>query len=157
MTFGAMVEKFLAKKKSEGKRSIQDDEERSVPLLAFFGKATPLAAIRTRRVAEYRMARRATPSRLGRPLAPATVNREVALLRSILRMALAWDELQRVPVFEMTKEQGKQRYLALDEITRLLAACAESPAAGGRHRRPAYRPAQGRAPTPDLGARGLRP
>src|SRR5438034_5192796 len=85
MTFGAMVEKFLAKKKSEGKRSIQDDEERSVPLLAFFGKATPLAAIRTRRVAEYRMARRATPSRLGRPLAPATVNREVALLRSILR------------------------------------------------------------------------
>ena len=26
----------------------------------------------------------------------------------------------------MTKEQGKQRYLALDEITRLLAACAES-------------------------------
>ena len=111
---------------SEGKRSIQDDEERSVPLLAFFGKATPLAAIRTRRVAEYRMARRATTSRLGRPLAPATVNREVALLRSILRMALAWDELERVPVFEMTKEQGKQRYLALDEITRLLAACAES-------------------------------
>ena len=126
MTFGAMVEKFLAKKKSEGKRSIQDDEERSVPLLAFFGKATPLAAIRTHRVAEYRMARRATTSRLGRPLAPATVNREVALLRSILRMALAWDELERVPVFEMTKEQGKQRYLALDEITRLLAACAES-------------------------------
>ncbi len=115
MTFGAMVEKFLAKKKSEGKRSIQDDEERSVPLLAFFGKATPLAAIRTRRVAEYRMARRATTSRLGRPLAPATVNREVALLRSILRMALAWDELERVPVFEMTKEQGKQRHLALDE------------------------------------------
>src|SRR5437870_10026043 len=73
MTFGAMVEKFLAKKKSEGRRSIQDDEERSVPLLAFFGKATT--------------------SRLGRPLAPATVNREVALLRSILRMALAWDEL----------------------------------------------------------------
>ncbi|PYP99283.1 MAG: hypothetical protein DMF83_31080, partial [Acidobacteria bacterium] len=95
MTFGAMVEKFLAKKKSEGKRSIQDDEERSVPLLAFFGKATPLAAIRTHRVAEYRMARRATTSRLGRPLAPATVNREVALLRSILRMALAWDELER--------------------------------------------------------------
>src|SRR5882724_8207771 len=126
MTFGAMVERFIAKKKSEGKRSIQDDEERSVPLLAFFGKATPLAAIRTRRVAEYRMARRATTSRLGRPLAPATVNREVALLRSILRMALAWDELERVPVFEMTKEQGKQRYLALDEITRLLAACAES-------------------------------
>src|SRR3989441_4516632 len=26
----------------------------------------------------------------------------------------------------MTKEQGKRRYLALDEITRLLAACAES-------------------------------
>src|SRR5437868_6466955 len=49
MTFGPMVEKFIAEKKSEGKRSIKDDEERSVPLLAFFGKETPLGSITTRR------------------------------------------------------------------------------------------------------------
>jgi hypothetical protein len=78
MMFGAMVEKFLAEKRAEGKRSIEDDEERSRPLLAFLGADTPLAAITTRRVAEYRMARLATSSRRGRPLAPATVNRECA-------------------------------------------------------------------------------
>jgi hypothetical protein len=51
MMFGAMVEKFLAEKRAEGKRSIEDDEERSRPLLAFLGAETPLAAITTRRVA----------------------------------------------------------------------------------------------------------
>jgi len=160
MTFGAMVEKFLAKKKSEGKRSIQDDEERSVPLLAFFGKATPLAAIRTRRVAEYRMARRATTSRLGRPLAPATVNREVALLRSILRMALAWDELERGAGVRDDEGAGQTAVSGARRdhpAAGRVRGVAQPPAAGDRHRRPAYRPAQGRAPTPDLGARGLRP
>jgi len=126
LSFGAMVEKFLADKRAEGKRSIEDDEERSVPLLAFFDRNAPLSAITTRRVAEYRTARLATKSRRKMLLAPATVNRECALLRSILRMAVAWDELAKLPVFRMAKEEGQQRYLTPDEISRLLAACAES-------------------------------
>jgi integrase len=126
MTFGVMVEKFLTEKRSEGKRSIEDDEERSRPLLAFLGTETPLAAITTRRVAEYRVARLATTSRRKTKLSPATVNRECALLRSILRMALAWDELSKLPVFKMAKEEGKERFLAIEEITRLLDACGQS-------------------------------
>ena len=126
MTFGAMVEKFLDEKRAEGKRSLADDEERSVPLLAFFDKHAPVTSITTRRVAEYRVARLGTKSRRKRLLAPATVNRECALLRSILRMALAWEEIARLPVFKMAKEEGKGRYLTPDEITRLLAACEES-------------------------------
>jgi integrase len=121
-----MVEKFLAEKHAEKKRSIKDDEERSVPLLSFFGSDTSVSAITTRRVAEYRVARLATKSRRGSLLAPATVNRECALLRSILRMAVAWDELGKLPVFKMAKEEGKQRYLRPEEIARLLDACAES-------------------------------
>ena len=121
-----MVEKFLTEKRSEGKRSIKDDEERSRPLLAFFGTETPLSTITTRRVAEYRVARLATTSRRGTTLAPATVNRECAPLRSVLRMAVAWDELIKLPVFKMAKEEGKQRYLTPDGITRLLAACGLS-------------------------------
>ena len=126
MTFGDMLEKFLSEKRSEGKRSIKDDEERSAPLLAFFGKSAPLASITTRRVAEYRVARLGTKSRRGTLLAPATVNRECALLRSVLRMAVAWDELTKLPVFKMAKEEGKQRYLTPEEIARLLDACAAS-------------------------------
>ena len=40
--FGAMVEKFLAEKRSEGKRSIKDDEERKVPLLGVFRQGHPV-------------------------------------------------------------------------------------------------------------------
>src|SRR5439155_6871574 len=109
MTFGAMVEKFIAEKKSEGKRSIKDDEERRVPLLAFFDKDAPVTSITTKRVALYRVARLGTKSRRKTLLAPATVNRECALLRSILRMALAWEEITRLPVFKMAREEGKSR------------------------------------------------
>ena len=55
-----------------------------------------------------------------------TVNRECALLRSILRMAVAWDALTKLPVFKMTREAGKQRYLTVEEVVRLLYACPES-------------------------------
>jgi integrase len=116
----------LTEKRSEGKRSIRDDEERSQPLLAFFGKDALLAAITTRRVAEYRVARLGTTSRRGTKLAPATVNRECALLRSVLRMALAWDEIVKLPVFKMAKEEGKERFLSVEEITRLMDACGQS-------------------------------
>src|SRR5207249_3398511 len=84
------------------------------------------SGITTRRVAEYRVTRLATKSRRQTLLSPATVNRECALLRSILRMALAWDEIAKLPTFKMAKEEGKQRFLTHDEIVRLLAACAES-------------------------------
>src|SRR5256885_16024450 len=100
-----MVEKFLTEKRSEGKRSIEDDEERSEPLKAFFGVETPVTAITTRRVVEYRVARLGTKSRRKMNLSPATVNRECALLCSILRMARAWDEITKLPVFKMAKEE----------------------------------------------------
>jgi integrase len=48
------------------------------------------------------------------------------LLRSILRMALAWHELTKLPTFKMAKEEGKQRFLNDDEIARLLDASRES-------------------------------
>ena len=77
-------------------------------------------------MAEYRTERLGTKSRRKTLLSAATVNRECALLRSILRMALAWDELAKLPVFKMTKEEGKQRLLTGEEIARLLDACRES-------------------------------
>jgi hypothetical protein len=78
--------------------------------LAFYGADSPLSAITTRRVAEYRMAQLATTSRRKTPLTPATVNRECALLRSILRMAVAWDELDKLSVFKITREHGRERF-----------------------------------------------
>lgn len=126
MTFGAMVEKFLAKKRAEGKRSIGDDEDRAEPLKAFFGVETPLSAITTRRVDEYRVARLASKTCRKGLRSPATVNRECALLRSIMRLALKWDEIAKAPSFEMTRERRKERFLSVDEMARLVAACEDS-------------------------------
>ena len=77
-------------------------------------------------MAEYRVTRQSTKSKRGALLSPATVNRECALLRSVLRTAVAWDELAKLPTFKMAKDVGKQRYLTPEEITRLLDACATS-------------------------------
>ena len=85
-----------------------------------------MTAITTRRVAEYRVTRQSTKSKRGALLSPATVDRECALLRSVLRTAVAWDELAKLPTFKMAKDVGKQRYLTPEEITRLLDACATS-------------------------------
>ena len=87
---------------------------------------TPLGALTTRRIEEYRTARLSTTSRRGSTLSPATVNRECALLRSILRMAYRWDEIAKVPAFTMAKETARERFLSHDEIARLPEACAKS-------------------------------
>src|SRR5688572_23364496 len=67
MTLGTMLEKFLeARGKSKRNKSVKDDTERSRPLLAFFGKDTPVSAITTARVREYRLHRQGVTSRRGR-------------------------------------------------------------------------------------------
>ena len=63
-----------------------------------------------------------------RPLTAAAVNRPLALLRHLLRLAHEeWEALESVPKVRLEKEpQGRLRWLAQDEITRLLEACAKS-------------------------------
>jgi len=124
MTFGAMVEKFLGKKRARASARFRTTRrQRAAAGVLSEGDAAG---------SHPHAPRGGVPDgatgdgvSLGRPLAPATVNREVALLRSILRMALAWDELERVPVFEMTKEQGNSGIYARRDH-RLLAGAAES-------------------------------
>src|SRR5262245_25715660 len=92
--------------RSRGAVPIEADDEaiESRPMLS-------VSAITTRRVAEYRVARLAGKSKRGTLRSPATVNRECALLRRSLRMALAWEELAKLPTFKMAKEEGRQRFL----------------------------------------------
>ena len=69
--------------------------------------------------------RRARPR--GRMTA-AAVNRPLALLRHLLRLAHdEWEVLDAVPKIRLEKEpQGRLRWLTQDEIARLLAACGRS-------------------------------
>lgn len=56
-------------------------------LIRIIGKDTLLSALTTRKVADFVARRRGEPSQYGRPLAHATVNREVELLRRVMYRA----------------------------------------------------------------------
>jgi len=83
-------------------------------LEAFFGKDTPLVDITASRIAEYQGHRLSTVRKVGgdtRPLSGATVNRALALLRHMLRLAHEeWEVLDAVPRTRMEPEpEGRQR------------------------------------------------
>ena len=59
-------------------------------------------------------------------LTPSTVNRELAILRHMLRLAEEWGYITKVPKIRLSKEpEGRHRFLSEDEIERLLAACQD--------------------------------
>lgn len=63
-------------------------------------------------------------SKLGRFVTPSTINRELAVLRHLLRLAEEWGYVEKVPRIRMAPEpEGRLRFLAEDELVRLLAAC----------------------------------
>src|SRR5256712_12714280 len=65
-------------------------------------------------------------SKLGRPVTPSTVNRELAILRHMLRLAEEWGYILKVPNIRLSKEpEGRLRFLSEDEIERLLVACQD--------------------------------
>jgi integrase len=126
-TFAGVAEEYLALKRAKGKRSIHDDELILTRLKTWFGDATPIVDITAQRIAQYERDRLSKMSARGTPLAAATLNREVALVRHMLRLAEEWGYLQKVPRIRLGKEpEGRLRFLTEDEITRLLGAAAES-------------------------------
>src|SRR2546428_8055156 len=101
----------------------------------FFGRETPVSEVTGSRIAEYKGRRLNTVRKTGqggaateRPLAAGTVNRTLALLRHLLRLACEEGEvLQSIPKIRLEKEpQGCLRWIPSEEARRLLAACRES-------------------------------
>ena len=126
-TFAAVADEYLEYKRGKGKRSVDGDALALKRLLAWFGADTPVAGITAHRISQYERARIADTSRLGRPVSPATVNRELALMRHLLRLARRWGYVAAVPEIELAREpQGRLRFLSEDDAVRLLAACRES-------------------------------
>lgn len=115
----AMTDKFMGWSKTD-KRSWKRDELCVKHLLAHFGDG-PLAAISPFAVEGYKRARHQQVSN-------RTVNIELACLKNMFNKAVKWGDAQSNPVnaVDMLQEpQGRVRYLAEDEIRRLLAACKD--------------------------------
>ena len=130
LTLAQAAERYLATKAR--KRSLSGDTRILNHLKVAFGAETLLSEITASRISEYK-ARRLAPSRVGAggtsvSLSAAAINRPLALLRHMLRLAHdEWEAVAQVPKIRLEKEpEGRIRWLEPDEEARLLAACAKS-------------------------------
>jgi integrase len=133
ITLDQAVDRYLAAKSR--KRSLSEDRRILGHLKDYFGKDTPLAEITASRISEYKGHRLSTARKIGdgesaieRPIAGATVNRALALLRHLFRLAHEeWELLDAVPRIRMEREaEGRLRWLTPEEATSLLDACRKS-------------------------------
>lgn len=129
ITFGEAKERYLAAKSR--KRSLNEDTRILGHLADYFGKDAALAEITASRISEYKGHRLKAVRKIGdseRPLAGSTVNRALALLRHLLRLAHdEWEVLDAVPRIRMEREpEGRLRWLTPEDATRLLDACRQS-------------------------------
>ena len=133
ITLGAATERYETAKAR--KRSLAGDLLIIKRLLAHFGKETRLDKITAEAISSYRDGRLSGASERRKnaegkptPLAAGTVNRELALLRHLLRLAHEeWGALATVPRVRLAKEpEGRIRWLEPAEEAALLAACGKS-------------------------------
>lgn len=122
-----LITDYLDFKRAKGKRSIRQDEQICAALKRGLGAGTLVAEITAQRIAQYDRDRVTQTSRLGRLVTPSTVNRELAILRHMLRLAEEWGYVGKVPRIRLAKEpEGRLRFLSEPEIARLLEACQAS-------------------------------
>jgi len=133
MTLAQACERYLAAKSR--KRSLANDTRIVKHLKLELGAETPLSEITAGRISEYKAGRLAAVRKIGegeseteRRLTAAAVNRPLALLRHLLRLAHdEWESLLTVPTIRLEREpQGRVRWLEPEEEVRLLEACSKS-------------------------------
>src|SRR4029453_4819936 len=119
ITVAQAVERYLAAKAR--KRTLTEDERILGHLKEHFGRETALAEITASRISEYKGHRLTA-------VTGATVNRALALLRHLLRLAHEeWEVLDAVPRIRLEKEsEGRLRWLAPEDAPRLLEVCRDS-------------------------------
>jgi integrase len=126
-TFKALAQWYLELPEVKAKRSYDRDQRSLLKLLPFFGERL-LKNINPAKVEAYKQTRLNEPS--GRTpqhlTAPATVNRELACLKTIFSKAVKNGKAERNPNqgVKMLKENNERdRVLSPEEYVRLLAHC----------------------------------
>jgi integrase len=127
ITLGAALDRLLVEKAR--KKTVEEYRRIAAHLKQAFGESTPLPAITAAKISAYRTARMSNPSeRTGRALTPASVNRPLAVMRHVLKLAHEeWGLAPEPPRVRLEKEnQGRLRWLSQEEAARLLVATAKS-------------------------------
>jgi integrase len=127
ITFKQAVDQYLAAKAR--KRTLACDLQHLNEFVSAFGGSTPLSEITAAKISAWKADKLKAVSPLtGRHYAAASINRPLAALRHLLRLAHEeWEAIPAVPKVRLEREpQGRLRWLTQDEITGLLAACLKS-------------------------------
>jgi integrase len=133
LTLAQAAERYLATKAR--KRSLSEDKRILKHLQFALGADTRLTDLTASRISEYKNSRLSVVRKIGegddaieRGLTAAAVNRPLALLRHLLRLAHEeWEVIEIAPRVRLEKEpQGRLRWLTQEEITRLVDACGKT-------------------------------
>ena len=125
VTFNDAADSFLAYSKAR-KKSFRNDVQIVKRLKAYFG-TRPLESLTVDLVDAYLTQRRQQGSQVksGKTLKNATLNRDVACLKTIVSRAVLNRQLERNPIagLQHFKEQSRDRTLAPEEYQALVACC----------------------------------
>lgn len=120
ITFEDFGKEYIERHSKIYNKSYVTDEHRLKCLSKVFG-GKHLYEITPQHIENYKIAR------LADKIMPATINRDLALVRSMLNRARDWGKLMRSnPCAKMRKlreNNGRLRFLSTDEIQKLYAAC----------------------------------
>jgi integrase len=109
MTLFPWVERFEQVKAS--KRSLSKDKESAAKLKAHFGNCA-LESITTSAIEAYKQKRLTEKTKRGSAPKPATINREVAFLRSLLVLAARDRLIEHIPYVELFEENNQRDRIA---------------------------------------------
>ena len=117
---------YIKGKKVRGRRSLDSAQGWLKVLQAYFG-SKKVRAIRHSEIEQFKNDRQNTPTRLGGERQIASVNRELELLRAVLRFAVKNDYIAKSPfamgdLISKADETQRDRVLSHDEERRLLEA-----------------------------------
>ncbi len=123
MTFARWTDIYLDKYAAE-KRSWKRDALSCRNLKDFFGSLL-LPQITRRHVEEYKQIRRESTTNRAAPRSEASINRELACLKHLLKLATEEGLIDHIPVVKLYREDNaRERVLAAEEYQQLLSAAS---------------------------------
>ena len=130
LTLEIFAEKYIEQHAKKNKSCIRDENALDGHIKPHFGKHR-LSEITTGMILEYQAKRQTELSYREKPTNPATVNREVSLLKSMFNRALEWEDLGECRInwrrVKKLHETERDRTLSRDEFERLIAAAEQVP------------------------------